>query len=78
MPQQTTTNNEKDNELKDENNSVQSTSDFSATTRDYPSFGWSNYAERLNGRFAMAGFLAIVLIEIFSRNNFLNWAGILK
>ena len=26
-------------------------------------FGWSNYSEITNGRFAMLGFLAIILIE---------------
>ena len=29
-------------------------------------FGWSNYSEITNGRFAMIGFLAIILIELFS------------
>ena len=27
-------------------------------------FGWSNYSEITNGRFAMLGFLAIILIEL--------------
>ena len=40
-------------------------------------FGWSNYSEITNGRFAMIGFLAIILIEIFSQQSFLKWAGIL-
>ena len=40
-------------------------------------FGWSNYSEITNGRFAMIGFLAIILIELFSRQSFLEWAGIL-
>ena len=39
-------------------------------------FGWSSYSEITNGRFAMIGFLAIILIEIFSQKSFLNWAGI--
>ena len=39
-------------------------------------FGWSNYSEITNGRFAMLGFLAIILIEIISQKSFLNWAGI--
>ena len=47
----------------------------SATTPDIPSFGWSGYAERVNGRFAMVGFLAILFIEIFSHSGFLHWAG---
>ena len=40
-------------------------------------FGWSGYSEITNGRFAMIGFLAIILIELFSQQTFLEWAGIL-
>ena len=40
-------------------------------------FGWSNYSEIINGRFAMIGFLAIIVIELFSQQSFLKWAGIL-
>ena len=40
-------------------------------------FGWSSYSEITNGRFAMIGFLAIILIELFSKQSFLKWAGIL-
>ena len=39
-------------------------------------FGWSNYSEITNGRFAMLGFLAIILIELLSQKSFLSWAGI--
>ena len=48
----------------------------SATTRDVPAFGWSGYAERVNGRFAMIGFLAVLLVEALSRDTFLHWAGL--
>ena len=40
-------------------------------------FGWNSYSEITNGRFAMIGFLAIILIELFSQQSFLKWAGIL-
>ena len=40
-------------------------------------FGWSSYSDITNGRFAMIGFLAIILIELFSKQSFLKWAGIL-
>jgi len=40
-------------------------------------FGWSHYSEITTGRFAMIGFLAIILIELFSKQSFLKWAGIL-
>lgn len=52
------------------------TSATSATTNDVPDFGWSPYAERMNGRFAMLGFSAILLIETFSGETFLHWAGL--
>jgi len=44
---------------------------------DQYKFGWSSYSEITNGRFAMIGFLAIILIELLSQQSFLNWAGIL-
>ena len=45
--------------------------------KDEYKFGWSSYSEITNGRFAMIGFLAIMLIELFSKQSFLKWAGIL-
>lgn len=48
----------------------------SATTGDVPAFGWSAYAERINGRFAMLGFVAVLLIETLSGDTFLHWAGL--
>lgn len=48
----------------------------SATTPDVPAFGWSAYAERVNGRFAMLGFVAVLIIEALSHDTFLHWAGL--
>jgi hypothetical protein len=48
----------------------------SATTSEVPAFGWSGYAERVNGRFAMLGFAAVLLIEALSHDTFLHWAGL--
>ena len=45
--------------------------------KDEYKFGWSSYSEITNGRFAMIGFLAIIIIELFSKQSFLKWAGIL-
>ena len=45
--------------------------------KDEYQFGWSNYSEITNGRFAMIGFIAIILIELLSQQSFLKWAGIL-
>ena len=49
----------------------------SVEIKDEYKFGWSSYSETTNGRFAMIGFLAIILIELFSQQSFLKWAGIL-
>ena len=51
--------------------------DKQSMENDNYKFGWSNYSEITNGRFAMLGFLAIILIELFSKESFLKWAGIL-
>ena len=45
--------------------------------KDEYKFGWSSYSEITNGRFAMIGIIAIILIELFSKESFLKWAGIL-
>tara|TARA_Y100001968_G_scaffold186967_1_gene171340 strand:+ start:630 stop:869 length:240 start_codon:yes stop_codon:yes gene_type:complete len=50
----------------------------SATTNDIPEFGWSSYAERINGRFAMIGLMAVLLVEAISKISFLEWAGIIS
>ena len=52
------------------------TSTPSATTTDVPAFGWSGYAERVNGRFAMVGFAAVLLVEALCHDTFLHWAGL--
>ncbi len=49
----------------------------STEIKDEYKFGWSTYSEKTNGRFAMIGFLSIILIELFSKQSFLKWAGIL-
>ncbi len=49
----------------------------SVEIKDEYKFGWSSYSEITNGRFAMIGFLAIILIELLSQQPFLKWAGIL-
>jgi len=67
---------------KDANNINEQTGDNkldkkSIEIKDEYKFGWSSYSEITNGRFAMIGFLAIILIELFSKQSFLKWAGIL-
>ena len=46
-------------------------------SNDY-NFGWNRYSEITNGRFAMIGFLSILIIEILSQKTFFSWAGILN
>ena len=63
-------------------NPVEEDSNFVAEEKinndiDIYKFGWGSYSEITNGRFAMIGFLAIILIELFSQQSFLKWAGIL-
>ncbi|MDJ0708212.1 MAG: chlorophyll a/b-binding protein [Leptolyngbyaceae cyanobacterium MO_188.B28] len=41
-----------------------------------PAFGWTIYAEQLNGRFAMIGFVALLLLELFTRQDFFTWLGV--
>ena len=57
--------------------SASTTPETSATTKDVPAFGWSAYAERINGRFAMIGFLAVLLTEALSGDTFLHWSGLI-
>ena len=64
--------------LKDANYINEQTRDNKSVEKsDEYKFGWSIYSEITNGRFAMIGFLAIILIELFSQQSFLKWAGIL-
>ena len=82
-PEVTNLENESSKEkIKDSNYSKEKTSDIkldeeSIDIEDEYKFGWSSYSEITNGRFAMIGFLAIILIELFSQQSFLKWAGIL-
>lgn len=43
---------------------------------DEPKFGFSNYAERLNGRAAMIGFAFVLLIETLTGQGLLEWLGL--
>lgn len=43
---------------------------------DAPAFGWNAYAERLNGRFAMVGFAALLITQLITRQDFWTWIGL--
>ncbi|MGF1514899.1 MAG: chlorophyll a/b-binding protein [Elainellaceae cyanobacterium] len=41
-----------------------------------PGFGWTPYAEIMNGRFAMIGFIALLVIELVTRKDIFTWLGL--
>jgi Chlorophyll A-B binding protein len=41
-----------------------------------PSFGWNVYAERTNGRFAMVGFVLLLLLEFVTGQDLWTWLGL--
>jgi hypothetical protein len=42
-----------------------------------PKFGFNSYAERLNGRAAMIGFILALAIEFVNRQGVLAWLGLI-
>jgi hypothetical protein len=44
--------------------------------RPEPAFGWTPYAEQINGRFAMIGFVGLLLLEFLTGQGLLTWLGI--
>ena len=69
-------NNEENIDVEKINSEENKIDNQSIEIEDMYKFGWSGYSEITNGRFAMLGFLAIILIELFSQKPFLTWAGI--
>jgi len=41
-----------------------------------PAFGWTAYAEQINGRFAMIGFVGLLLLEVITKQGLLSWLGL--
>lgn len=41
-----------------------------------PKFGFNDYAERLNGRAAMVGFVITLVIEYVTGQGLLSWLGL--
>ena len=62
-------------QIKDDNFDLSNKEDQKTLEDDKYVFGWGQYSEITNGRFAMIGFVAIILIEIISKKSFLDWAG---
>ena len=65
------------NQIKDDNLNLRDEDNQTSLENDRYVFGWGQYSEITNGRFAMIGFAAIILIEIISKKSFLDWAGII-
>ena len=42
-------------------------------TRKLPRYGFHFYNERINGRIAMIGFIALILTEFFLKHGLLLW-----
>ena len=68
--------NQKNANYINEKDGTNKTNEESTDIEDKYKFGWSSYSEITNGRFAMIGFIAIILIELFSQQSFFQWAGI--
>ena len=47
-------------------------------TIEDPKFGFNSYAERLNGRAAMVGFIVALVIEAVSHQGVLTWLGFIS
>lgn len=47
-----------------------------APNQPEPAFGWTPYAELINGRFAMVGFVALIVLEFFTRQDLITWLGL--
>jgi Chlorophyll A-B binding protein len=56
---------------------IETDSDSKTTTPSpEPSFGWNVYAEQTNGRFAMMGFVLLLLLEAVTGQDLFTWLGL--
>jgi Chlorophyll A-B binding protein len=46
------------------------------TSPNEPSFGWNVYAEQINGRFAMIGFILLLVLELVTGQDLFTWLGL--
>lgn len=49
--------------------------DSKSDNQPQPGFGWTAYAEQINGRFAMIGFVALLILQFVTRQDFFTWLG---
>ena len=47
-----------------------------ATSPIEPNFGWNVYAEQINGRFAMVGFVLLLILELVTGQDLWTWLGL--
>jgi hypothetical protein len=62
--------------MKSEENAPTSSQPSMPKNRQEPGFGWTNYAELINGRFAMIGFIALLVLEFVTHQDFYTWIGL--
>lgn len=48
----------------------------SPPSQDTPGFGWTRYSEQVNGRFAMIGFVALLVLEALTNQDIFTWLGL--
>ena len=48
----------------------------SLPSQDAPGFGWTRYSEQVNGRFAMIGFIALLVLEALTNQGIFTWLGL--
>lgn len=53
-----------------------SQSEQNSLNQPEPAFGWTAYAEQINGRFAMIGFVGLLLLEVLTNQSLLSWLGL--
>jgi Chlorophyll A-B binding protein len=41
-----------------------------------PTLGWTPYAEQINGRFAMLGFVLLIVLEVITHQDLFTWLGL--
>lgn len=56
--------------------SIEQKPSIESLNRPEPSFGWTPYAEQLNGRFAMLGFVVLMILEFFTEQDLITWLGL--
>ena len=62
--------------MNEETSTEKTKSDSLLPEVEEPAFGWTPYAERMNGRFAMLGFIILLLIELISNQDIFTWLGL--